>query len=87
MAVPVRALHPAYCVLTVRVVKTTKQTHQEHITYPQALKEIIAKDGVVGLFGRGLQTRIITNGLQVRHVCASLGLRACIITLSHYRNY
>lgn len=51
--------------LAVRVVKTTKQTHQEHITYPQALKEIIAKDGVVGLFGRGLQTRIITNGLQV----------------------
>lgn len=52
---------------SVRVIKTTKQTHQEHITYPQAVKEVVAKDGVVGLFGRGLQTRIITNGhgLQV----------------------
>jgi hypothetical protein len=28
------------------------------------VREIIAKDGVVGLFGRGLGTRIITNGVQ-----------------------
>ncbi len=25
---------------------------------------VIKKDGVIGLFGRGLSTRIITNGLQ-----------------------
>ena len=50
---------------SVRVVKTTKQTHQHHISYPDAVKEIVAKDGVIGLFGRGLQTRILTNGIQV----------------------
>jgi hypothetical protein len=27
-------------------------------------KLVIEKDGVIGLFGRGLGTRIITNGLQ-----------------------
>jgi len=25
---------------------------------------VIAQDGLVGLFGRGLKTRIFTNGLQ-----------------------
>ncbi|KAJ3417466.1 hypothetical protein HDV05_003330 [Chytridiales sp. JEL 0842] len=30
----------------------------------QAIKDVVAKDGVVGLFGRGLKTRIVTNGLQ-----------------------
>ena len=25
---------------------------------------VIKKDGVIGLFGRGLSTRIVTNGLQ-----------------------
>ena len=29
-----------------------------------AAKEIIQKDGVFGLFGRGLQTRIMANGVQ-----------------------
>lgn len=49
---------------SIRVVKTTKQTHREPITYPKAVQEIIAADGVQGLFGRGLKTRILTNGLQ-----------------------
>ena len=26
---------------------------------------VIEKDGVLGLFGRGLKTKIISNGLQV----------------------
>ncbi len=26
---------------------------------------IIAKDGLLGLFGRGLKTKIVANGLQV----------------------
>ena len=30
----------------------------------QAAQTIIAKDGLLGLFGRGLQTRIIANGMQ-----------------------
>ena len=49
---------------SIRVVKTTKQTYQTPITYPEAIKAVIAKDGVQGLFLRGLGTRIIANGAQ-----------------------
>ena len=52
------------CSNSLRVIKTTKQTHSEVITYPNAIRQVIAKDGILGLFGRGLKTRIITNGLQ-----------------------
>ncbi|CAD2214609.1 mitochondrial carrier domain-containing protein [Angomonas deanei] len=52
------------CSNSIRVIKTTKQTHKESITYPQAFREVVQKDGYVGLFGRGLKTRIFTNGLQ-----------------------
>eukprot|EP00286_Rhodomonas_abbreviata_P023978 CAMPEP_0181300662 /NCGR_PEP_ID=MMETSP1101-20121128/7010_1 /TAXON_ID=46948 /ORGANISM="Rhodomonas abbreviata, Strain Caron Lab Isolate" /LENGTH=407 /DNA_ID=CAMNT_0023405915 /DNA_START=39 /DNA_END=1260 /DNA_ORIENTATION=+ len=52
------------CSNSIRVIKTTKQTHAENISYPQAIKDVVAKDGVVGLFGRGLSTRIIANGIQ-----------------------
>jgi hypothetical protein len=30
----------------------------------QAVKLVIETDGVIGLFGRGLGTRLMTNGLQ-----------------------
>jgi hypothetical protein len=49
---------------SIRVVKTTKQTSQEIITYPQAMRMIIEKDGVQGLFFRGLGTRLLANGFQ-----------------------
>jgi len=49
---------------SIRVIKTTKQTAQHPITYGQALKLVVEKDGYVGLFGRGLKTRILANGLQ-----------------------
>jgi len=49
---------------SLRVVKTTKQTSIEPVSYAQATKMIIQKDGLIGLLGRGLKTRIITNGLQ-----------------------
>jgi len=49
---------------SIRVIKTTKQTSQQLITYPQAIKLVLEKDGYVGLFGRGLKTRILANGLQ-----------------------
>lgn len=49
---------------SLRVIKTTKQTYQTAVTYPQVVKEIIEKDGVKGLLGRGLKIRIITNGAQ-----------------------
>merc|ERR1719487_1289089 len=49
---------------SLRVLKTTRQTALEPIGYLPAAKMIIEKDGWVGLFGRGLKTRILTNGLQ-----------------------
>lgn len=52
------------CSNSIRVIKTTKQTHAEPISYPKALSMVIAKDGVSGLFLRGLGTKIISNGMQ-----------------------
>lgn len=52
------------CSNSIRVVKTTKQTHHLPITYPEAVRQVIAADGIIGLFGRGLRTRILANGLQ-----------------------
>ena len=49
---------------SVRVTKTTKQTFASPISYPEAVKYVIEKDGVMGLFGRGLKTRLLANGLQ-----------------------
>uniref|UniRef100_A0A7S2FX32 ADP,ATP carrier protein n=1 Tax=Florenciella parvula TaxID=236787 RepID=A0A7S2FX32_9STRA len=49
---------------SVRVLKTSRQTSDVPITYTQAAKNIIAKDGVQGLFFRGLGTKIISNGAQ-----------------------
>lgn len=57
---------------SLRVIKTTKQTAQlgadssaqKELSYPDVIQIIIEKDGVVGLFGRGLQTRLLTNAIQ-----------------------
>ena len=55
---------------SLRVIKTTKQTAQlgddnaKEISYQEALAIILEQDGVAGLLGRGLQTRLLTNALQ-----------------------
>jgi len=49
---------------SLRVVKTYRQVNEVRIGYFDAAKAVIDQDGVKGLFGRGLKTRIITNGLQ-----------------------
>ena len=57
---------------SLRVIKTTKQTaamdsnneNTGDISYQEAVRMIVAKDGLKGLFGRGLQTRLITNAIQ-----------------------
>lgn len=50
---------------SIRVVKTKKQTASEASTsYAMCAKEVIDKDGLAGLFFRGLETRILTNVLQ-----------------------
>ena len=54
-----------------RVIKTTKQTAQlsgeasyKELSYPEIVTMIVEKDGVQGLLGRGLQTRLLTNAIQ-----------------------
>lgn len=52
------------CSNSLRVLKTYRQTHPEKISYSSSIKEIVKKDGVLSLFGRGLKTKIISNGIQ-----------------------
>jgi len=47
-----------------RVIKTTKQTAQKEMSYPDVVAMIVKEDGVTGLLGRGLQTRLLTNAIQ-----------------------
>eukprot|EP01126_Amoeba_proteus_P050490 TRINITY_DN5971_c0_g2_i1.p1 TRINITY_DN5971_c0_g2~~TRINITY_DN5971_c0_g2_i1.p1 ORF type:complete len:250 (-),score=16.03 TRINITY_DN5971_c0_g2_i1:239-988(-) len=49
---------------SLRVVKTYRQTYPSNISYIQSVGEIVQKDGLPGLLGRGLKTRLLTNGLQ-----------------------
>ena len=49
---------------SLRVVKTYRQVNQTKISYAGAAHAVIATDGLKGLFGRGLKTRILANGLQ-----------------------
>ncbi|KAF7290684.1 hypothetical protein MIND_01308700 [Mycena indigotica] len=49
---------------SLRVVKTYRQVNETRIGYIDAAKAVIAVDGLIGLFGRGLKTRILANGLQ-----------------------
>ena len=52
------------CSNSLRVIKTTKQTHSTSLSYNDTIKLIVKEDGIKGLFGRGLKTRILTNGIQ-----------------------
>lgn len=68
------------CSNSLRVIKTTKQTAEMRnangkgdkdgtdaggeLSYKDAVGLILEQDGWVGLFGRGLQTRLLTNALQ-----------------------
>ncbi|KAK7047758.1 Multidrug resistance protein [Paramarasmius palmivorus] len=47
-----------------RVLKTYRQVNRTRIGYWNAAKAVIRQDGYRGLFGRGLKTRILANGLQ-----------------------
>jgi len=52
------------CSNSLRVLKTTRQTSLEPVGYLESAQMIIRKEGYAGLFGRGLKTRILTNGIQ-----------------------
>ncbi|KDQ12582.1 hypothetical protein BOTBODRAFT_161472 [Botryobasidium botryosum FD-172 SS1] len=49
---------------SLRVIKTYRQVHETKISYRAAARAVIEQDGVRGLLGRGLKTRILANGLQ-----------------------
>ncbi|KAH7380559.1 mitochondrial carrier domain-containing protein [Phaeosphaeria sp. MPI-PUGE-AT-0046c] len=49
---------------SLRVVKTYRQVNDTRISYTEAARQVIRQDGRIGLFGRGLKTRILANGLQ-----------------------
>lgn len=52
------------CSNSIRVVKVYKQSSTEAITYPQAVRTIISESGITGLMFRGLETKILANGMQ-----------------------
>ena len=52
------------CSNSIRVVKVYKQSHPEQLTYTQVVRNVIKESGVSGLFFRGLETKILANGLQ-----------------------
>jgi len=49
---------------SLRVIKTYRQVNETRIGYFDAAKAVVQVDGVKGLLGRGLKTRILANGLQ-----------------------
>ena len=49
---------------SVRVLKISKQTNENNHSYSRIIKDIVKKDSVSGLFLRGLQTKLLLNGIQ-----------------------
>ncbi|QDS70792.1 hypothetical protein FKW77_004325 [Venturia effusa] len=49
---------------SLRVVKTYRQVNDTKVGYLEAARLVVLEDGILGLFGRGLGTRILCNGLQ-----------------------
>lgn len=52
------------CSNSIRVVKVYKQSHPENLSYPQVVKNVIEESGIRGLMFRGLETKILANGMQ-----------------------
>lgn len=52
------------CSNSIRIVKVYKQSSEEAITYPQVVRNVIKESGLKGLFFRGLETKILSNGMQ-----------------------
>ncbi|GAA5848193.1 hypothetical protein JCM8547_004439 [Rhodosporidiobolus lusitaniae] len=52
------------CSNSLRVVKTYRQVSRRAVGYREAARVILREEGVKGLFGRGLKTRLLANGVQ-----------------------
>eukprot|EP01012_Entosiphon_sulcatum_P032569 TRINITY_DN41403_c0_g1_i1.p1 TRINITY_DN41403_c0_g1~~TRINITY_DN41403_c0_g1_i1.p1 ORF type:complete len:314 (-),score=50.37 TRINITY_DN41403_c0_g1_i1:70-966(-) len=49
---------------SIRVLKTYRQTSTVPVSYVTAMRDVVAKDGLKGLFFRGLSTRIVAHGIN-----------------------
>lgn len=49
---------------SIRVMKVYKQSHATSMRYPEIARQIIQEQGLRGLLFRGLETKILSNGLQ-----------------------
>lgn len=49
------------------------------------MQMVVEKDGVLGLFGRGLKTKIISNGMQVRWQGCSRYLQRAVLCCAAVR--
>lgn len=52
------------CSNSIRVVKVYKQSSPETLSYPTVVRRVIEESGVTGLMFRGLETKILANGMQ-----------------------
>jgi hypothetical protein len=52
------------CSNSIRVVKVYKQSSEVPISYPEVVKNVIKESGIKGLMFRGLETKILANGMQ-----------------------
>lgn len=52
------------CSNSIRVVKVYKQSSEVTLSYPEVVRSVIKESGVRGLFLRGLETKILSNGMQ-----------------------
>ena len=52
------------CSNSIRVIKVYKQSSPEQLSYPEVVRRVIQESGLRGLFFRGLETKILANGMQ-----------------------
>lgn len=52
------------CSNSIRVIKVYKQSYPTQISYTQCVAKVIEESGVKGLMFRGLETKILANGMQ-----------------------
>jgi hypothetical protein len=52
------------CSNSIRVCKVYKQSYPTQISYPEVVRKVIQESGIRGLMFRGLETKILANGLQ-----------------------
>lgn len=52
------------CSNSIRVIKVYKQSSEVALSYPEVVRNVIKESGISGLMFRGLETKILANGLQ-----------------------